>query len=67
MSQNPYCLENFDLFLQNIGGAYVFAIMIITTFLIIIFMVVFVSQKRNNKFLSIEKLIEQADKAMKDP
>lgn len=65
VSENPYCLENFDLFLQNIGGPIIFTIMIASTVLIIVLMLIFIMQK--NKYKTIDKMIEQGEKALKEP
>ena len=58
------CLQNFELFLQNIGGGYIFAIMILATVMVIVLMVCFVFQSKNHKYQSIDKLIERGDKAV---
>jgi len=65
VSENPYCKENFDLFLQNIGGVYILSLMILALCLVIFFMVYYVLQK--NKYKTIEKLIDQGDKALNEP
>lgn len=53
--------------MQNIGGPIILVITLLATLLIILAMICFVLQKTNNKYQSIDKLIERGERVAKDP
>lgn len=65
VSNNPYCLNNHDLFISNMGGEESFWLIGISTFILIIFMLAFMIYKTKHK--AIEKMIEQGERALRDP
>jgi septation ring formation regulator EzrA len=44
-----------------------FIVIVAATSLMILFMIYYIFQKRNNKYQTIEKLIERGDRVIKDP
>ena len=54
--QNPMCLTTSSLFLKNLGGPIIFAIIIVSTMLLIFAVSYYLSE--NSKSKSLDKLIE---------
>ena len=51
--------------MENIGGRIIFIIIILSTILTVLFAIYFLNQR--SKFKTIDKLIEQGEKAINDP
>lgn len=65
-ANNLYCLSTFDLFESSIGGHIVLIIIICSVVLLIIIMMVFIIQSQKSKYKTIEKKIDQIEKAIQN-
>jgi len=63
---NLYCLSTLDLFKSSIGGDIVLIIIICSVVLLIIIMMVFIIQSQKSKYKTIEKKIDQIEKAIQN-
>jgi hypothetical protein len=63
-TNNLYCLSTFALFESSIGGHIVLIIIICSVVLLIIIMMVFIIQSQKSKYKTIEKKIDQIEKAI---
>jgi hypothetical protein len=60
VQSNKMCLGTYELFLYDIGGPVVFALMIISAILVVFIVIYFLAETKKSK--SLDKLIEKKNK-----